>query len=320
MKYSIGIDIGGTNTAFGLVDENGNVIERENLITRDFSVTEDYIAALVNKIEILCDKCPDTDNILGVGMGCPNGNYYNGSMEYAPNLPFKGVVKFKEILELMLLKDSYNLKVTLTNDANAAAIGEMIYGKAKNVKDFIMITLGTGVGSGVVVDGKLVYGSTGFAGEVGHTIIEPNGRLCGCGRKGCLETYTSATGIVRTAKEILNTSAYPSALRNVNQEEITSKMIYDYATKGDELCLECFDRTAKTLALGLANAAEITSPKKIYLFGGLAKSGDLILTPLKKYFEQDLFVVFQNTIDIELSGLEQDNAAILGSAALCFND
>ncbi|MBR1774269.1 MAG: ROK family protein [Bacteroidales bacterium] len=318
MDYSIGIDIGGTNTVIGLVDNTGTVVEKEKLKTRDFTKTDDYLKAITAKIELLADRVKEENLILGVGIGAPNGNYYHGTIEYAPNLPFEGIIELKEILEVLLLKDGYNLKVTVTNDANAAAIGEMIYGKAKKVKNFIMITLGTGVGSGIVVDGKLVYGHTGFAGEVGHTIIEPNGRQCNCGRKGCVERYASATGIVLTIKEMLDKSAEESVLRAIDRDEITSKDIYEAALKGDKLALDCFDYTAKQLALGIANASEITSPEKVYLFGGLAKSGDFLLIPLKKYLNEFLFNVFQNTIDVELSGLKEEDAAVLGAAALCY--
>jgi len=318
MNYSIGIDIGGTNTIIGLVNTEGIVVAKERLKTTDFSQADVYLKAITAKIELLCDGVKEENLILGVGIGAPNGNYYHGTIEYAPNLPFNGVINIKEVLEVLLLKDGYNLKVTITNDANAAAIGEMIYGKAKNIKDFIMITLGTGVGSGIVVNGKLVYGYTGFAGEVGHTIVVPNGRLCNCGRKGCLERYSSATGIVITAKEILKNKTKSSVLRSIEEDKITSKDIYEAALQNDEIALECFDFTAQKLALGIANAAEVTSPQKIYLFGGLANSGDFLLKPLKKYMEEYLFSVFQNTIEIELSGLEVDNAAILGAAALCY--
>lgn len=318
MDYSIGIDIGGTNTVIGLVDEKGNVVAKEKLKTRDFTIVDEYLQAITAKIELLADRVKEENLILGVGIGAPNGNYYHGTIEYAPNLPFNGIIELKEILEVLLLKDGYNLKVTVTNDANAAAIGEMIYGKAKDVKNFIMITLGTGVGSGIVVNGKLVYGHTGFAGEVGHTIIDPDGRQCNCGRKGCVERYASATGIVITIKEMLDNSSDNSVLRNIDRDKITSKDIYDAAVKGDKTALECFDYTAKQLALGIANAAEITSPEKVYLFGGLSKSGDFLLKPLKKYMEEFLFSIFQNTIDIELSGLKEEDAAVLGAAALCY--
>ncbi|MBR1626825.1 MAG: ROK family protein [Bacteroidales bacterium] len=318
MNYSIGIDIGGTNTVVGLVDADGLVVKKEKLKTKDFVSADDYLKSVTAKIELLADSVKEEHIILGVGIGAPNGNFYHGTIEYAPNLPFNGIIELKDILETLLLRDGYNLKVTVTNDANAAAIGEMIYGKAKNVKNFVMITLGTGVGSGIVVDGKLVYGHTGFAGEVGHTIIDIDGRQCNCGRKGCVERYASATGIVITIKQMLNESTEQSLLRAINEDEITSKDIYEAALKGDSLALKCFDYTAKMLALGIANACEITSPEKVYLFGGLSKSGDILLNPLKKYLNEFLFSVFQNTIEVELSGLKEEDAAILGAAALCY--
>lgn len=318
MNYSIGIDIGGTNTVIALVDTMGIVVKKEKLKTTDFFLIEDYLKTITTKIELLADNVKEENNLLGVGIGVPNGNFYHGSIEYAPNLPFKGIIKLKDILEVLLLKDGYNINVTVTNDANAAAMGEMIFGKAKNIKNFIMITLGTGVGSGIVVDGKLVYGHSGFAGELGHTIIDPNGRMCNCGRKGCLERYASATGIVITMREILSKYTTSSVLREIQEDKLTSKDIYNAALMGDKLALNCFDYTAKQLALGIANAVEITSPEKVYLFGGLAKSGDILLNPLKEYMEKFLFSVFLNTVTIELSDLGEENAAILGAAALCF--
>lgn len=318
MNYSVGIDIGGTNTSIGLVDSQGKIVKKEKLSTKSYSVSEKYMADITTKIENLLLSIQKEDRVLGVGIGAPNGNYYHGTIEYAPNLPFRGIIYLKQVIEALLEKDNHKLKVIVTNDANAAAIGEMVYGKANGIKDFIMITLGTGVGSGIVVNGQLVYGSTGFAGEIGHTIIDNDGRLCNCGRKGCLERYCSATGIVLTAKEKLKTTSWPSILRNINPDDITSKIIYEAALQGDDLALDCFDFTAKKLALALANAAEITSPSKIFLFGGLSKSGEMLLKPLKKYFEDDLFSIFKGTIDIELSGLEEENAAVLGAAALCY--
>lgn len=317
-KYSIGIDIGGTNTVLGLVDEDGNVLETLSISTKDFNVTEIYLDEITRNILLLINKCDDKETIRGIGIGAPNGNYYNGTIEHAPNLNFKGIIPVKEYIENKLKDKGYDLTVTLTNDANAAAIGEMVYGGAKGLKNFIMITLGTGVGSGIVVDGKLVYGYDGFAGEVGHTIVQPEGRLCGCGRRGCVETYSSVTGIKKTAIELMENTKTPSLLRRLPEEEIGGKTIYDAARKGDELALKCFDITAKMLAIGMANAVAITSPEKIFLFGGLTKSGDLLMTPLKKYFEESLFVVFQNKIELKLSQLNEDNVAILGAAALVF--
>jgi glucokinase len=317
-KYSIGIDIGGTNTVLGLVDEDGNVLETLSISTKEFDVAEIYLDEITRNILLLIDKCDNKEAIKGIGIGAPNGNYYNGTIEYAPNLNFKGIIPVKKYIESKLKERGYELNVIITNDANAAAIGEMIYGGAKGLKNFIMITLGTGVGSGIVVDGKLVYGYDGFAGEVGHTIVQPEGRLCGCGRRGCVETYSSVTGIKKTAIELMENTKTPSLLRMLPEEEIGGKTIYDAAIKGDELALKCFDITAKMLAIGMANAVAITSPEKIFLFGGLTKSGDLLMTPLKKYFEESLFVVFQNKIELKLSQLNENNVAILGAAALVF--
>lgn len=317
-KYSIGIDIGGTNTVLGLVDEDGNVLKTLTISTKEFDITEIYLDEITRNIILLIDSCDNKEAIKGIGIGAPNGNYYNGTIEYAPNLNFKGIIPVKKYIESKLRERGYELNVIITNDANAAAIGEMIYGGAKGLKNFIMITLGTGVGSGIVVDGKLVYGYDGFAGEIGHTIVQPEGRLCGCGRRGCVETYSSVTGIRKTAIELMKSTNTPSLLRMLPEEEIGGKTIYEAAKKGDELALKCFDITAKMLAIGMANAVAVTSPEKIFLFGGLTKSGDLLMTPLKKYFEESLFVVFQNKIELKLSQLNENNVAILGAAALVF--
>lgn len=317
-SYSIGIDIGGTNTGFGLVDEKGNIISTTSISTKDFDIVENYLDEIVKHIILLIERCEDKSLLKGVGIGAPNGNYYNGTIEHAPNLKFHGIIPVKEYIETKLKGKGYDLKVTLTNDANAAAIGEMIYGGAKGIKNFIMITLGTGVGSGIVVDGKVVYGADGFAGEVGHTIVQPEGRMCGCGRRGCVETYSSVTGLRKTALELINNTKTKSSLREICQENIGGKAIYNAAINGDKLALKCFEITAKMLAIGMANAVAVTSPEKIFLFGGLTKAGDLLMTPLKKYFEESLFVVFQNKIDLEISHLDENTAAILGAAALTY--
>lgn len=317
-SYSIGIDIGGTNTGFGLVDEKGNIISTTSISTKDFDIVENYLDEIVKHIILLIERCEDKSLLKGVGIGAPNGNYYNGTIEHAPNLKFHGIIPVKEYIETKLKGKGYDLKVTLTNDANAAAIGEMIYGGAKGIKNFIMITLGTGVGSGIVVDGKVVYGADGFAGEVGHTIVQPEGRMCGCGRRGCVETYSSVTGLRKTALELINNTKTKSSLREITQENIGGKAIYNAAINGDKLALKCFEITAKMLAIGMANAVAVTSPEKIFIFGGLTKAGDLLMTPLKKYFEESLFVVFQNKIDLEISHLDENTAAILGAAALTY--
>ena len=316
MNYSIGIDIGGTNTCFGLVNENAEIIFQSEIKTKNFPEIEDYLTELVKQIKDLISHCPEPENILGVGIGAPNGNYYKGTIELAPNLPFKGIIPIKNMLEMLLLNEGWNLKVTITNDANAAGIGEMIYGAAKGVNDFIMITLGTGVGSAIVSNGKMIYGHDGFAGEVGHTIVEIDGRECGCGRKGCLETYSSATGIRRTALSLLKQDNSPSILREIEEKDINGYTICEAARKNDALALKCIDLTARMLAIGVANAVAVTSPKKIIFSGGLSKAGDLLLTPFKAYLEENLYPVFRGKIEVELSALEENNTAILGAAAL----
>ena len=316
MNYSIGIDIGGTNTCFGLVNENAEIIFQREIKTKNFPEIEDYLTELVKQIKDLISHCPEPENILGVGIGAPNGNYYKGTIELAPNLPFKGIIPIKNMLEMLLLNEGWNLKVTITNDANAAGIGEMIYGAAKGVNDFIMITLGTGVGSAIVSNGKMIYGHDGFAGEVGHTIVEIDGRECGCGRKGCLETYSSATGIRRTALSLLKQDNSPSILREIEEKDINGYTICEAARKNDALALKCIDFTARMLAIGVANAVAVTSPKKIIFSGGLSKAGDLLLTPFKAYLEENLYPVFRGKIEVELSALKENNTAILGAAAL----
>ena len=311
MKLAIGIDIGGTNTVFGLVDEQGNCLAQNSLKTTDFPLVEDFVANVVKEINLLIST-QNSIEIIGMGIGAPNGNFYTGSIDFAPNLKWKGRIPLAKLFAAY-----FNFPVFLTNDANAAAIGESIYGAAKEVNDFIMVTLGTGLGSGFVVNGNLVYGHDGFAGELGHTIVEKNGRSCGCGRKGCLETYASASGIVITAKEFLLHSNN-SVLADLN--EITSKSIADAALKGDQLALDIFDFTAEKLGFCLANTVAISSPKLIVLFGGLAQSGDLIIKPTKKYMEAYLLNIYQNKVEILPSKLKASDAAILGASALAWQN
>ncbi len=318
-KYAIGIDLGGTNTRTALVAEDGKVIDTLRFKTWDFEKEEDFIEKLSSDVLSLCEKHNFHPQTLKIGIGAPNGNFYSRSVELAPNLPFKGIFPLGELLERKLSSLGKIAKVFLTNDANAAAMGEKIYGNAKTVSDFLMITLGTGVGSGVFVDNRLVYGESGFAGEAGHAIIQPEGRACGCGRCGCLETYCSATGIVRTVKEILEKDSSDSLLRAIKREELTAKDISEAADKGDKLALQCFDITARYLAMGLANAAVLTSPEKIFISGGLSKAGDKLFVPLKNYFEQYLYPVFRGRISIEPSALSDNEVAILGAASLTFN-
>lgn len=307
-NIAIGIDIGGTNTVFGLVDEYGNCLAHGNIKTSSFKSPELLVAAIANEITYHLIKNSDL-KLNGIGIGAPNGNFYNGTVEYAPNLKWKGIVNLVQLFQI-----HFDVPVFVTNDANAAAVGEMTYGSAKNLKDFLLVTLGTGLGSGFVSNGELIYGHDGFAGELGHVIIDQNGRLCGCGRKGCLETYASATGIVKTAYEMLALPNSNSVLKTLGKD-ITSKSIAEAATNNDELALQIFDYTADKLALGLANAVAITSPKTIVLFGGLAHAGKLLTEPLKKYFERYVLKIYEHKINIIQSELT-NNAAILGASAL----
>ena len=315
-KAAIGIDIGGTNTVLGVVDLDGNIIVRNAMPTITSRDYHQYMNELSYLISGTISKAEGGIDIVGIGVGAPNGNYYNGTIEFAPNLKFEGVVPVVDFL-----KSKFNYKViVLTNDANAAAIGEMIYGGAKGMKDFIMITLGTGVGSGIVVNGEMVYGHDGFAGEIGHTIFDPNGRDCGCGRKGCLETYASATGIKRTVFELLASMIEPSTLRSVSFDDLSAKMIDEAARKGDKIALEAFDYTGEVLGLKLADAIAHTSPEAIFLFGGLAQAGDLIFEPTKYYMEEQMLSIYRNKIKLLPSKLPPGDAAILGSSALVWKE
>ena len=310
--YVVGIDIGGTNTVFGIVDARGTIIASGSIKTNKFNEVEDYVNELHTELFRLLEQNNATDKIMGIGVGAPNGNYFNGTIEFAPNLPWRGVIPLAQ-----MLTDRFGIPVSLTNDANAAAIGEMTYGAARGLKDFIMITLGTGVGSGIVVNGQLVYGHDGFAGELGHVIVRPNnGRLCGCGRTGCLEAYTSATGVARTAREFLEVRNDPSSLRQIPIQDITSKDVYDAAITGDKLALEIFDYTGKILGEAFANFIAFSSPKAIILFGGLAKACDLILKPIKEAMDRNTLNIYKGKVKIMFSELKESDAAVLGASAL----
>ncbi|MBN2682202.1 MAG: ROK family protein [Bacteroidales bacterium] len=308
-NLSLGIDIGGTNIVFGLVEQSGNVLFQNKIKMKDMPDAE----TTANEIYNLVLPILKENNLQGVGIGAPNGNFYTGCIENAPNLTWKGSVKLRDIFQ-----KKFNAKTIVTNDANAAAYGEMIFGNAKGLKDFVVVTLGTGLGSGFVCNGNLLYGHDGFAGELGHTIIEPNGRQCGCGRKGCLETYVSATGILKTVKELL-ASGKISVLSQLPLDTISGEHISNAALQNDELALEAFDITAKYLGLALANTVAITSPETIFLYGGLARSGDLLLLPTKKYMEENMLFVFKNKINLKLSGLNSDMAVVQGPAALVWD-
>ncbi|MBP1618578.1 MAG: glucokinase [Bacteroidetes bacterium] len=310
--YAIGVDIGGTNTVFGVVDKRGQIIEQGAIKTGKHSEVNAYIEELVINLQVMIDKVGGKSNIKGVGVGAPNGNFFTGCIEFAPNLPWRGVIPLAQ-----MLTDRLEIPASLTNDANAAAIGEMTYGAARGMKDFIVITLGTGVGSGIVVNGQLVYGHDGFAGELGHTTIRrQNGRLCGCGKHGCLETYASATGVARTAREYLETTKEASVLRNLDPKEITSKDVFDAAQSGDTLAKKIFEETGTILGEAFADFIAFSSPEAIILFGGLTKAGDLIFNPVKKSMEDNLLPIYRNKVKLLHSELKESDAAVLGASAL----
>lgn len=307
-EVAAGIDIGGTNTIIGLVDREGHCYGRKSLMTRQYETAESFTRALAHELELLIGS---SFQLTGIGIGAPNGNYLQGTIESAVNLPWKEVIPM-----VSMMKQYFSVPVKLTNDANAAAMGEMIFGAARGMKDFIMITLGTGLGSGIVVDGKLLYGHDGFAGELGHTTVIPGGRECFCGKKGCLETYVSATGITRTMKYLLDTADTESSLRRIPVENIDSLLIYEAALNGDPLAQLAFDETCKILGESLANAVAFSSPQAIILYGGLAKAREFIFGPTKRYMEENLLFIYKNKVTILPSQLPENDAALLGAAAL----
>jgi len=320
-KVSVGVDIGGTNTAIGVVDESGHVLAKDNISTPDHGDINKYVSDLAGAIRKLITNAKmlnEDIEILGIGIGAPNGNYYNGTIEYAPNLSFEGVVPLVDLLK----KHFEDLDaVALTNDANAAAIGEMIYGGAKDMKNFVMFTLGTGVGSGLVVNGDLVYGADGFAGECGHTTLVPGGRLCGCGALGHLEAYCSAPGMKRTAFELMvKYNAADSLLADKSFKELNSKMIYDAAKQGDKVALEVFELTGHYLGQGIADTVHHLSPEAVFLFGGPTAAGDLIFKPTIESMEKHLLPIFKNKIKILPSKLDAGDAAIVGASALAWKE
>ena len=312
--YVIGMDMGGTNTVFGIVDTRGNVISKSAIKTGTHTDVNLYINDIYTELSKLIEAVGGIEKIKGIGVGAPNGNYYTGNIEFAPNLPWKGIVPFAN-----LMADKFGVPAALTNDANAAAVGEMTYGAAHGMKNFIMITLGTGVGSGIVIDGKVVYGHDGFAGELGHVnVMRNNGRLCGCGKTGCLETYASATGVARSAREILETSTKESLLRNIPVESITSKDVFDAAMQGDEVAKEIFNYTGKILGESFADFVAFSAPEAIVLFGGLSKAGDLILNPIKENMEKNLLPIWKGKVKVLFSELKEADAAVLGASALAW--
>lgn len=307
-KLAVGIDIGGTNTVFGFVDAFGKILFKEAIPTKDFSIPEDLVDAVEGHIRKLFSKELTDYEFAGIGIGAPNGNFFKGTIEFPANLKWKGIIPLAKLME-----DRLKVKTVLTNDANAAAIGEMMFGGAKGMKDFIFITLGTGLGSGIVVNGEMVYGHDGFAGEIGHVIMFPDGRQCGCGRKGCLETYCSATGITKTYSDLLQNKY---EITNLQGTVASAKHIYDKAVLGTPAALEAFNYTGEILGLALANSVAYTSPEAIFLFGGLALSGDYIFKPTIASFEKNLLSIYKNKIKILPSQLKENEAAILGAASL----
>ena len=320
-KIAIGVDIGGTNTKFGVVDDLGHVLMKSSMDTPSNGNVEEYVNNLSSEINQLLDSVKQLNpksEVVGMGIGAPNGNYYTGTIEHAANLSFKGIVPLVD-----MLKDKFpELKyIAMTNDANAAAIGEMMYGGAKGMKNFVMFTLGTGVGSGIVVNGDLVYGHDGFAGEIGHTMLIPGGRKCGCGNRGHLEVYCSATGIKRTAFELLaDHHASHSILANRSYEELTAEMIFEAAKEGDSIAIETFELTGKYLGQGLADSVHYLSPEAIFIFGGPTAAGDLIFVPAKQSMEDNLLSVFKNKVKLLPSKLKPGDAAILGASALVWKE
>ncbi len=311
MTYAIGIDIGGTNTDMGLVREDGKIIARANIPTNAYTELKPYIKDMMGCIDRLM-KENGVQAIEGIGIGAPNGNFYTGCVDNAPNLTIKGVLNFEEEIHHYM-----PVPVVLSNDANAAAYGEMVYGGAKGLTNFIMFTLGTGVGSGIVLDGRLVHGSTGAAGELGHAILVPEGRLCSCGRKGCLETYTSARGIVQTFCELRKeTPDYAGELKAVDDKDITSKMIGDAANHGDPVALKTYEHTGYWLGIAMTNAVTFSAPQAIFLMGGPTKVGEPLMKPLRESFKKHLLNIFAGSCDIRMSELAANEVAILGAAAL----
>ena len=312
--YVIGLDLGGTNSVFGIVDSRGEIKATTAIKTQGYDSVEDYVDAAVEALKVIIDQVGGINTIKAMGIGAPNGNFYTGTIEFAPNLSWgrSGIVPLAD----MFSKRLEGIPVGLTNDANAAAIGEMTYGVARGMKNFMVITLGTGVGSGIVVNGQMVYGSDGFAGELGHMIVRPHGRQCGCGRKGCLEAYCSATGVARSAREFLKESDESSLLRDINADDITALDVSIAAGKGDSLANRVYDFTGKLLGEACANFMTFSSPEAFIFFGGLTKAGDLLMKPLIESYNDTVLPIYKNKAKFLISGLEGSSAAVLGASAV----
>lgn len=313
-ELTIGIDIGGTNTKFGIVDRAGQVVHQGNIKTAQFEEFREYFNELAAALRKAMSEVEGDHRILGIGVGAANGNYYKGTIERATNLPWKGIIPLAD-----MLKEEFNIPAIITNDANAAAVGEMVYGSAKGMKDFIVITLGTGLGSGFVANGQLLNGKHGIAGEVGHTSVNPAGRYCNCGKRGCLETYVSATGIRRTVYKLLADHLEDSELRGISFDNLSTKMITDAAVRGDVVALAAFEYTGRILGMKLAETVVHTDPEAIFLFGGLSLAGDLIFKPTIRHMEANLMPLFRGKVKVLPSGLQNQAAPILGASSLVWN-
>ena len=311
---TIGIDIGGTNTKYGIVDREGNVLHQGNIPTPQYEQFQEYFDAMADALRKGISEIPSSSRIVGIGVGAANGNYYTGNIERATNLKWKGVLPLAR-----MFKDEFGVPCILTNDANAAAVGEMIYGNAKNMKDFVVITLGTGLGSGFVCGGVLLNGHHGIAGEVGHTSVNPNGRYCNCGKRGCLETYVSATGIKRTVYKLLADHLEPSELRGISFEDLNTKTITEAANRGDVVAKEAYEYTGRILGMKLAETVVHTDPEAIFLFGGLSMAGDLIFRPTIKHMEANLMPLFRGKIKVLPSAMQNQAAPILGASSLVWD-
>jgi len=312
-QYVIGLDMGGTNSVFGIVDQRGTVKAQTVISSRAYADVNDYVKASVEALQPALDLIGGIQNVKGMGIGAPNANFYTGAIDNAPNLVWKGVVPIAGLFE-----DALGIPTRVTNDANAAALGEMAYGVARGMKNFLMITLGTGVGSGIVVNGDVVYGSDGFAGELGHCIVNrgEEARACGCGRKGCLETYCSATGVARTARMFLEKSDEPSMLRSLKPEDITSYEVFKAAEAGEQIAKDIFDYTGSILGEACANFALFNAPEAIVFFGGLTKAGHWIMDPIQKAFDENSLFTFKGKAKLLVSSLNGSEAAVLGASAL----
>ncbi len=313
-EITAGIDIGGTNTKFGIVDREGNVLIQNSISTQQFDEFNDYLNLIVKELHTALLTIGNNYKMLGIGVGAANGNYYKGTIEHATNLKWKGIIPLAD-----LLKKEFDVPSLVTNDANAAAVGEMVYGGAKGLKDFIVITLGTGLGSGIVSNGHLINGKHGIAGELGHTTVNYAGRHCNCGKRGCLETYVSATGIKRTVYKLLADHLEPSELRGISFDNLNTKMITEAAMRGDIVARSAFEYTGRILGMKLAETVVHTDPETIFLFGGLSLAGDLIFKPTIKHMEANLMPVFRGKVKVLPSGLQNQAASILGASSLVWN-